>query len=199
MGKTPHPCAVELLDGTSLSCVYVTTQASFQRHCGSQRPEDFYGAKWVGPKTVRSIRESPIQLPGKLALELERNETGAGYWTFTVVFSWWRRRQYSQEFVDFLDYPARLGPRVFKLIVYHKGKRDASLLSRLDVRNCVIECPNNKEADGLSVSQLTIPAGSGVYIGAPASPMSPALVRSLADLLRRRGSGLLGRTSMSGL
>src|SRR5712692_7947449 len=47
-----------------------------------------------------------------------------GYRVFTVVFSWWCRRAYVQEVVDFIEYPPGKGPSQVKSVLPHTGRRE---------------------------------------------------------------------------
>jgi hypothetical protein len=140
-----YPCSVELYDGTSLRCVYIGRKADFERWFGAGRPPEVYGPAWIEPGKIRTIKESPQRLPARFATELSRNETGMSYWIFTVKFAWFWRHQYFQQFVDFLDYPRWLGPSDLRSIVYHRGKRDVKLISRLPIYYCVLDCPDGGE------------------------------------------------------
>jgi len=182
-GARVFPCSVELFDGKTVDCVYVLSSADFRR-LGLDEVSGGGDTRWIKPEAVRSVKESPSRLPANFARELSRaGESGMGYWAFTVTFSWWRRREYVQPFIDFIEYPRGLGPADVRSVKPHQGKRDLSSVSSLDVRWCAFDFPMEVASPSNSVTELTIPAGTPVYLGAPASPMAASLVQSLADIV----------------
>ena len=139
-GMPLYPCALELLDGRVLNCAYVVSASDCKRfkiQSGSAEEGD---SRWVAAVDVGLIRESPMRLPAKFAGELRRaGESGMGYWVFTVVFSWFRRREYVQSFVDFIEYPDGKGPDDVKKVIPHKGRREVGSVSSLEVYWCVFD------------------------------------------------------------
>ena len=132
---------------------------------------------------MRLIRESPLRLPLRFASELvEAGESGMGYWAFAVRFSWWRRREYVQSFVDFIEYPKGLGPADVRAVIPHGARRGSGVVSSVNICWCAFEFPEGAASAG-GASELTIPAGSAVYLGAPASPMPASLLQSLAGIV----------------
>jgi hypothetical protein len=127
-GVRLYPCSAQLKNGTVLSCLYLLGQADFLRLTGFQRPDDAGERLWISPEDLVSIQESPMRLPAKFANQLyEAGESGMGYKFFTVVFSWWCRREYLQSRVDFIRYPPGTGPSKVKSVLPHTGRRDAKV------------------------------------------------------------------------
>lgn len=183
-GPRLFPCAVELINGTTLDCVYMLSLADARRF---KLDDGLYrdgAGRWIKSDTVRSVSESPSRFPRRFASEInEAGESGMGYWAFTVTFTWWRRRHYVQSFLDFIAYPRGLGPPDVRSVKPHAGKREFSSISSLDVHWCAVEFPADASSAPGSVTELTIPAGAQVYLGAPAVPMAPSLVGELAAIV----------------
>jgi hypothetical protein len=169
------PCAARLSDGSIVDCVYALTAQESLRGGLLSRLE-MSGPGRVNSDDVAAIVASPRRMPRKFASSLRAaGESGMGYWAFTALFSWWRRREYVQSFLDFLEYPSGMSPASIKSVVPHKGARSPRSVSRLELHWCVLEIPEFVE--------LTIPKGSAVYIGAPTYPMPESLRRSLSDIV----------------
>jgi hypothetical protein len=79
-----------------------------------------------------------------------------------------KQREYIQSFLDFIDYPPGKGPSNITSVIPHRGKRDNRSVSSLEVYWCA----------------LNLAPVSGVYPGAPASPMNGAARSSLAELVK---------------
>ena len=80
---------------------------------------------WNSADDLFSIKDSPSRLPVRFANELYRaGETGMGYLLFTIVFSWWPRREcVALGTVGFVDYPRWRGPSAVKAVPPHVGSR----------------------------------------------------------------------------
>ena|SRR5579862_3967650 len=131
-------CSAKLKNGTVLTCVYLVDAASFLRLTTFRHPADMHGCKWLSPSGLGSISDSPWRLPAKFAKQLdEAGESGMGYRVFTVVFSWWRRRVYVQNVVDFIEYPPGKSAAQVKAVLPHIGERKAGAKSGPVVHWCV--------------------------------------------------------------
>lgn len=104
-GKPRYPCAVTLQDGRFLECVYLVPYSSLS----------FGGSDWIPTGEIASIHQSPARLAGRFASEIRAyGESGNGYYTFTLLFSWWRRKKYLTSVVDFVKYPPFTGPNAVR-------------------------------------------------------------------------------------
>jgi hypothetical protein len=169
------PCSVRLADGRHLDCVYaMTAQESLKGGLISRL--EMSGLGRINADDVAAIAASPRRIPRSFATTLRSaGESGMGYWVFTAVFSWWRRKEYVQSFLDFLEYPAGMGPANLRSVLPNKGSRNLAAVSRLELHWCVLDIPE--------FAELTIPKGSPVYIGAPAYPMPESLRLSLSEIV----------------
>lgn len=125
-GILVYPCSALLRDGKAIECIYFVDAASYKRLFGQDSPEDDPGKRWIAPNHVASIRESPRRLPSRFTAEIYRlGETGFNTIDFTLVFSWWYRRDYTVpgSFVDFLEYPLWLGPADVKAVVPYPRRK----------------------------------------------------------------------------
>jgi len=106
-----YPCSVRLEDGRIVDCVYLIEATNFLVRNGGLMPPD----RAISPEGVDLIMESPSRLPAHLVRQiLSEGESGMGYYAFTVVFSWWCRREYATGFPDFIKYPAAKCPWISK-------------------------------------------------------------------------------------
>jgi len=173
-----YPGAAILKDGTFLNCVYFATMSTYRRLFGLDHPSASPVSKWLSPQDIASIHQSSARLPAKFAREIyQAGESGMGYYMFTVKFSWWSSRAYVTSHVDFIDYPPDKGPRNVRSVFPHVGNRKvAPPESQLKIYWCVF-------ADRPSSMAMEIPAGTGVYVGAPARPFDTSLIKSFRDLV----------------
>ena len=105
------PCLVTLADRSQMDLVYVVEFAQYIKNWGV-RPEHDPGKRSLPIKEVIAAVDSPSRLPAKFANELYRaGESGMGYCVFTIVFRDGRREKVvTGNAVDFVSYPAGLGP-----------------------------------------------------------------------------------------
>ncbi len=84
---------------------------------------------WIELRNVASIEESPSRLPAIFANRIYRAGDHWGSHNFTLVFSWWCRRDYLVgEFVDFLKYPLGRRPADVKdVLLYRRNTRPSDV------------------------------------------------------------------------
>jgi hypothetical protein len=126
-GTLLYPCAARLKDGRAIKCVYFANAATFKGLFLYERPEAMPGINSISPDSVSAIETSPFRLPRGFADEIYRaSDAGWGSRDFTLVFSWWCRRDYFiGGFVDFLYYPLGRGPSDVKDVLLYRRKRRA--------------------------------------------------------------------------
>ena len=114
-GGVRYPCALRLIDGTFLERVFLVPFSS------SKQPT--VDSNWVPIREIAAILPSPSRLPAGFASQiLASGESGPGYFVFTLVFSWWRRRQYLTSMIDFVKYPPLTGPSSVKAVLPGVGR-----------------------------------------------------------------------------
>jgi hypothetical protein len=118
-----YPCAARLDDGTFVKCVYFVTSDTLKRLVGYERPTDVPGLLSVSQERISSISESSARLPARFANRIYAGgETRMGCYSFSLLFSRWRRRGYLVGgFIDFLEFPKGYGPADVKDVVLHRG------------------------------------------------------------------------------
>jgi hypothetical protein len=174
LGFRTHPCAAKLADGTVTDCVYAMTLAESRREGLASRLDES-GWRRLEPSEVVSLHASAKRLPAKFARVLrDAGESGMGYWSFTGVFSWWRRRNFCQTFLDFIDYPDGLEPSDLRKVVPRGPVREDAPVRALALYWCAFDIPD---------TAIGITKGSTIYVGAPAYPMPTELRTGLVELL----------------
>ena len=118
-----YPCAAWLVDGSSLSCVYVVRDEPYLKTWGVY-PENDSGKNWFRVQDLLEAVDSPSRLPARFATELyTHGESGMGYTIFTVVFSDGFKQAYvTGNAVDFIRYPEGKGPRDVVGVRPHEGR-----------------------------------------------------------------------------
>jgi hypothetical protein len=141
-GAVLYPAKAELKNGTVLPCVYFVSESEYRKMAMGRMPIDFSGPHWVSPTDVSAIHESPMRLPPKFARELDRaGETRMGSYGFSVGFSWWRWREYTQSVVDFIEYPPGKGPGDVRKVYSHVGGRQGTPAPEPAVYWCMFSDP----------------------------------------------------------
>jgi hypothetical protein len=127
-GTKLYPCAVRLLDGTTLNRVVLINSATARRLFGPSGLAAVSERLRVPTELVASVAESPERLPARFANEIYREgETHYGIFTFTLVFSRWRRQRYlTGGFIDFPVFPGSYGPMDVKEVILRSGADRAS-------------------------------------------------------------------------
>jgi hypothetical protein len=120
-----HPCSVQLRDGRTLECVYMTEASVFKCLWHFDSPEEVPGMFCISPAEVVSITDSPFRLPARFANKVyQAGESGMGYTIFALKFKWWPRRYYcAGSFVDFVEFPPWQGPDTVTCVLTHLFKR----------------------------------------------------------------------------
>jgi hypothetical protein len=117
-GAVLYPCSARLKDGANYACVYFVDLATFRQLFRGLEPASIENLFWIPGEQVELIQESPARLPAKFANRIYQAPGHWGYHSFTLVFSWWCRRDYLVGgFVDFLTYSFRRGPSDVKDIL----------------------------------------------------------------------------------
>lgn len=142
-GVRLYPCSVKLRDGKLLDCVYMIEAEDFRRRTHFEHPEDF-GGRSVNVEDVASILDSRQRLPARFANQLyDAGESGMGYWSFVVMFRWWRRKRFTATSIDFINYPLGMGPSDVKGVQPQIGKKRVQLNNDPEVSFCVFSRPNS--------------------------------------------------------
>lgn len=127
-GARLYPCSARLTDGTVSECVYFITADTARRLFGPAGIEAVSGRHRIAVEEVSNVFVSPARLPAKFANQIyQAGETHYGCFTFTLVFSRWRREEYSVGgFIDFLPFPPGRGPSDVKEVFHHTRSIRAS-------------------------------------------------------------------------
>ena len=144
-GARVYPCWVRRKDGSTYDTVRVMDRESYLRlkkfpHPRIQEQAIPQADNWFSASEVEELRESPKRLPAAISNQLSAaGESSMSGYVFTILFSWFRRKQYFAGDVNFINYPPFMGPKSIRAVRPHEGRPDGRNWSEIPMMDCVFD------------------------------------------------------------